>query len=230
MVVDHVGLTFFPNDDIFRILGRLSFPIFAFLIAEGNRYSKYKIRRFLIIFSIGIAFLAFYYFYGGKFYGNIFLTFSISILLNSLLNFAKKLVLEDFKLYKLIIAVLMVSFAVLLLYYIYSEWHFEYRFSGMILPVIINLFDFKSIPAPEFIKRTDCHAVRMICLLFGLVYLSLDGNLGAIQFYCLFALPLIILYNGKPGTKKLKYVFYIFYPLHIIIIEGIAILINILQK
>ena len=75
MVIDHVGLTFFPEHDIFRILGRLAFPLFAFFIAEGSRYSKHKLRRFLLIFAIGLAFFAFYYVYDGSLYGNIFLTF-----------------------------------------------------------------------------------------------------------------------------------------------------------
>lgn len=229
MVIDHVGLTFFPTDDIFRILGRLSFPIFAFLIAEGNRYSKHKIRRFLMIFGIGLGFLAFYYFYGGQFYGNIFLTFSISILLNFLLDFSKRFVFGSFKVYKLILALLWMSAAVILLYILYDQLHFEYKFSGMILPVIINLFDFKNIQVPDKLKKLDCHLVRMACLLLGLIYLSFDGNLGAIQFYCLLSFPLIFLYNGKSGTKKLKYLFYIFYPLHLIIIEGIAILIEFLK-
>ena len=66
-------------------------------------------------------------------------------------------------------------------------------------------------------------------LLIGLIYLSFDGNLGAIQFYCLLSFPLISLYNGKSGTKKLKYAFYIFYPLHIIVIEGVSILMKMLQ-
>ena len=229
MVIDHVGLTFFPSDDVFRILGRLSFPIFAFLIAEGNRYSRHKLRRFLMIFSIGLGFLAFYFFYGGQFYGNIFLTFSISILLNFILDFSKKLIFESFKIYRLVLAILIIVSSLCLLYVLYDNFHFEYKFSGMILPVLINLFDFKNIKAHEKIKKLDCHLVRMVCLLIGLIYLSFDGNLGAIQFYCLLSFPLISLYNGKSGTKKLKYAFYIFYPLHIIVIEGVSILMKMLQ-
>ena len=230
MVIDHVGLTFFPSDDIFRILGRLSFPIFAFLIAEGNRYSKHKLRRFLMIFGIGLGFLAFYYFYGGQFYGNIFLTFSISILLNFVLDYSKKFVFSSFRIYKLFLAILVIGTTLLLLYILYDDLHFEYKFSGMILPVVINLFDFKNIDVSKKIKRLDCHLVRMACLLLGLIYLSFDGNLGVIQFYCLFSFPLILLYNGKPGTKKLKYLFYVFYPLHLIVIEGLAIVINFIPK
>lgn len=35
MTIDHVGLVFFPQYFIFRIIGRLAFPLFAFGIAQG---------------------------------------------------------------------------------------------------------------------------------------------------------------------------------------------------
>lgn len=40
MVVDHVGVILFPEVRILRIIGRLSFPIFAFLIANGYRHTR----------------------------------------------------------------------------------------------------------------------------------------------------------------------------------------------
>jgi hypothetical protein len=39
-----------------------------------------------------------------------------------------------------------------------------------------------------------------------------------IQSYCLFALIPLALYNGAPGVKGMKYGFYIFYPLHLVVI------------
>ena len=51
MLVDHIGLIFFPQIIIFRIIGRLSFPIFAFLISEGyirtKNVKKYMWRIFI---------------------------------------------------------------------------------------------------------------------------------------------------------------------------------------
>lgn len=37
------------------------------------------------------------------------------------------------------------------------------------------------------------------------------------QWMMIFALPLILLYNGRPG-RKVKYLFYIYYPLHVYIL------------
>ena len=40
MLVDHIGLVFFPEVMMFRIIGRISFPIFAYVLAEGIYYTK----------------------------------------------------------------------------------------------------------------------------------------------------------------------------------------------
>ncbi|MFF2531430.1 TraX family protein [Brevibacillus sp. NPDC058079] len=48
MVIDHIGGAFFPDIILFRIIGRLAFPIFAFQLAQGARYTsnsgKYALR------------------------------------------------------------------------------------------------------------------------------------------------------------------------------------------
>jgi hypothetical protein len=44
MLADHVGLMFFPEAELLRIIGRLAFPIFAFMIAEGCKYTRNKLR------------------------------------------------------------------------------------------------------------------------------------------------------------------------------------------
>ncbi len=40
MTIDHIGYLLFPNIIVFRIIGRLAFPILAYLIAEGCKYTK----------------------------------------------------------------------------------------------------------------------------------------------------------------------------------------------
>ncbi len=40
MVIDHVGVVFFPDQLAFRYIGRLSFPLFAWLVGQGEKYTK----------------------------------------------------------------------------------------------------------------------------------------------------------------------------------------------
>lgn len=40
MLVDHIGAVLFPQIALLRIIGRVSFPLYAFLAAEGCRYSR----------------------------------------------------------------------------------------------------------------------------------------------------------------------------------------------
>lgn len=50
MIIDHIGLAFFPNIIAFRIIGRLAFPIFAYGIAMGYTYSK-NVNRYMLRLS-----------------------------------------------------------------------------------------------------------------------------------------------------------------------------------
>lgn len=230
MLIDHIGLVFYGYNpdvfEVFRIIGRLAFPIFAFFIAEGTRYSRHKWRRLATIFSIGILFFLFYYFYDGSIYGNIFLTFSISILLDMFFYQCKKSLFSRSK--KFFGAVMLSAFAavVLLIYRLYGIIRFEYGFFGMLMPVMLNLTNFNDIDTSHSIKKLDNHWIKMIILILSLLLLSMDGNLGFIQYYCLFSVIPIAFYNGKPGCKRLKYVFYIFYPAHLVLIEAIAFIIS----
>jgi hypothetical protein len=97
MLIDHAGLILFPSVGIFRIIGRIGFPLFAFFIAEGCRYTKHKLKRFITILAMGIAYLLIYYFLMDYIYGSVFLSFSFSIVLIELFGRIKKSIFADKK-------------------------------------------------------------------------------------------------------------------------------------
>ena len=226
MAFDHVGVVFFPRVDLFRIIGRLAFPLFAYFIAEGCRYSKNKARRLLLISLIGALYVLFYLIYEQEWYCNIFVTFSISIALIYLLKWFKKLIFERGNIFY--IALSAISFLALstVSYLLCEIVYVEYGFKGIMLPVIISLFDLKGISAPKKLKKLDDHYMGLACMTLGLIPLCINANLGKLQLFSFISVLLLGFYNGGVGNKKLKYMFYIFYPAHLVLIELISILIS----
>lgn len=200
MLIDHVGVHLFPTEISFRIVGRLAMPIFAYLIAEGCRYTKNKPRHFLEVFLLGVFCQIFMLAYGeAKF--NILLTFSVSILLIYITDIAMK----DKRLLALPIVLVPLLYPTVTMILPKVGVTFDYDYFGIILPL------FAFVPNKKILKT--------ISFAVGLALLCLFS--GHIQLYSLFALIPIFFYNGERGKFKFKYAFYIFYPLHILIIFAI---------
>ena len=68
MLLDHVGYVLLPYNSFLRAIGRLAFPIFAYMIAEGCRYTKNKLKYFLTVFILGALCQIVYYLYEGDLY------------------------------------------------------------------------------------------------------------------------------------------------------------------
>ena len=86
----------------------------------------------------------------------------------------------------------------------------DYGFAGVLLPVFVFLGNGKR--------------EKLMGAAIGLMFVVL--YYGGIQWFCLLALPLLACYHGERGKWKLKYLFYIYYPLHLMVIWGIGRLLN----
>lgn len=223
MVIDHVGVLLFPRLYLLRVIGRLSLPLFAFSLAEGCRYTRNKTMHLALL--AGLAFLVqlVYYLYDGSLYMSILVTFTFAVVCIYALQFFKTVLFSDRKLYLKILAILPFILAVTLTYVINQFLEIDYGFWGCMLPVFASIPDFHRIPAPKLLEKTDCLPIRIACMSVGLVLLAIFiPHLKDIQFYSLLAIPLLLLYNGEKGKWKLKYFFYVFYPLHLVLLQGIA--------
>ena len=207
MTFDHIGFYLMGNYIPFRIIGRLAFPLFAFMISEGAKYTKNKLKYFLRIFILGIICQIFYTALVGTFYLNILITLSLSILIIFSIEFSKK---ANNK-FSFLIPIAVSSAIILIDYFLANVikpvgYHLDYSVLGVFLPVII--FIFKN------------YKLKILATSIGLILLSLSMN--HIQFWCLLALIPLMLYNQKAGKYRLKWLFYIYYPLHL----GIIYIIN----
>ena len=207
MLLDHAGILLFPNVRLLRILGRIAYPIFAFMIAQGCQYTRNKLRYFLMVFGLGVACQLGYYFTSGDTELNILLTFSCSILLIYLMQAVERA--QNWK-----------------QQFLWSALFAAGVFLALGMTQIVTIdYDFWGIMTPVFAafslgKGKTGSKLPVLLMAVGLVFLAAD--MGGIQHYALLSLPLLLLYNGQRGKANLKYFFYIFYPVHLAVLQGIA--------
>lgn len=225
MLIDHVGLKFFPTEDIFRIIGRLSFPIFAYFIAEGCRHTRNRAKRFFLIFFLGVLCETAYILYTHRLQGNILLTFSVSILLIYCLQLLKRCIASK-RPVKIIFSSLLFVLATAAAYPLSRLLDLDYGFAGIILPLFVTLLDYKVGEAPACLMTLDRLPYRLFAFFIGLLLLVYTKGFSSLQAWSLLSILPISLYNGRLGSRRMKYGFYLFYPTHLLLLKLVAILIG----
>ena len=228
MLIDHMGAALFPEFMILRMIGRLSFPIFAYLIAIGysktTSFSKYLCRLlifaivsqipFSLAFSEQISVHSFSdflrFFMGGpEPHLNIFFTLTFGLLAIRIwdkenLRFGKTL------------AVLVLGIRSELL-------HTDYSIYGVIM--ILAFYVFRHSRIKTFISQASVYILFNASKVLFYAYkfqVTTWELIWFIQALSLLSLIIIFMYNGKKG-KNLKYFFYSFYPVHLLVIGLIKI-------
>lgn len=205
MVIDHVGLFFFPDIIFFRMIGRISFPLFAYLIANGAHYTKninkYIGRMFVFaLISQTPYYLAHKLIDADRDTLNVLFTFSLALVA---ISFSKK--------YKNTIVSFVVVASTAVIAHLLKV---DYGIFGILLITSFYLFFANNkMKILSFVFLALCSSV--IPAMRG------DSlNISAIDLAPLlgmFSLIFILFYNNKQGPKA-KYLFYIFYPLQYLII------------
>lgn len=224
MLIDHTGAVFFPEVAIFRIVGRIAFPIFVFLLVEGLHYTKnikkYLTRLGLFALISEMAFdLAFYQSYYGL--------DVVADLQNGLSNSSvMKEVISRFMHHQNIFFTLFLGlFAIYLMQIVEEKYKKEYVLTNILDALITIIFC-----AFALLLKTDYSMVGILFIiafylfrgnkaLLGLSMILIPGILfgNTIQIFGILALIPIAFYNGKKG-KDMKYFFYIFYPAHLLLL------------
>ena len=194
MTMDHYS-KIADGPEWFSLVGRVSFPLFAFLIGEGFRYTKDRKKYFYRIFLYALVLQRPDLLSIEKYDGNIFFTLSFGILSLLILNNTK---LNKF--IKIILVIIIVVSAEMLT--------LDYGSYGVMIIIIFYLFRENNI-----MTAFSFTAVNILWISFF--------QMSATQLYSIFVLPLIFLYNGKEG-KKMKLFFYLYYPLHLIVLYLLA--------
>lgn len=219
MVIDHTGILFFPNAIIFRIIGRLAFPLFAFFISEGFFHTR-SVSRYLkrlgfcaVLFQIPDWFSRIYSViynvpgFGVRYKFNIFSTLFFGLLAIVLYDWIKSK--------SLTISWLAVA-AVAAIAEITGA---DYGAYGVLYIVIFYLS--RGNIRNMVLGGMALHGAYVLCdITYRLITSGTMVFTNFIQLYSLLSIPLIALYNNERGIKA-KYIFYIFYPAHLIILYTI---------
>lgn len=219
MLCDHLWATLFPAAGWLTAVGRLAFPIFAFLIAEGYRRTRnlrgYLLR--LLLFAV-LSEIPFDLMYGGTpfypYHQNVLWTFLISLLL---LMAADRCRAKLRALWAFPCCALLAALALLLGY----AGMVDYYGVGVLTVFVFYLF-----PGRNWGER--------LCQLAGLTLLHvrmLGGYYYSFWLFnreieivqqglALFALLPIWLYRGRQGMRgrAFRYFCYAFYPLHMLLL------------
>lgn len=208
MTVDHVGSILFPQVTVLRIIGRIAFPIFAYMIAEGCRCTSNRLRYLAVIALLGVGMQVFFWLIHRSLYQHVLITFSMSIALIFSVQNARK----TGGIWIALSILLALSEAVICLFHDeflpWGSFSIDYGLGGVLLPLLI------------YAGRN--RAEKLLAAAIGLVAICLSRS--SVQWYSLLALPLLALYNGERGAFRLKYLFYVYYPLHLIVLETIRLL------
>lgn len=207
MLVDHVGFLFFPEEEILRIIGRVSFPLFAFLIAEGFIKTK-DVKEYLKRLSIFAVISQVPFFFFERVAGlsgihlNILFTLALGVLTLLVITKVRNLPIK-------ILGVL----ALLALAYF---GNFSYGVYGVlsILGSYLFLKNRKAgIPVLSILPFLETARLFLVNIFF-------------LQFFAVFSLVPIYFYNGNQGTKISRWLFYWFYPVHMAVLTLIFIAIK----
>lgn len=218
MIFDHAGILLFSDNPtvylILRSLGRVGFPIFAYFVAEGFRYTHSRIRYFFNIFLLGVLCQIGYAVTGMQTMFCALITFSFSLILMALADGAKRAAAaKDKKRTVLFSAGFLIGCTLTALFCHYFS--VDYGFIGVMIPVLVSCFEKKS--------------SRVAAMCAGLLALSVHDYFVFgqwLEFLSLTSIPIFILYNGKTGKYRMKYFFYLFYPLHFLVLAGIGLLLG----
>ncbi len=201
MLIDHSTSVLVPYESpyylIGRSIGRLAFPIFCFLLVEGflhtSNVKKYLMRLGIFALISEIPFdLAFNHTFLEPGYQNVFFTLFIGMLV---LTGLKKIN----ELYKGKVIYLFLSGAVIIGGCVLAlALRTDYDYAGIL--IILSFYLLRK---------------NKVLLTAALVIIN-DIALGGIQFLAVFAIIPILFYNGQRGTKMNKYLFYAFYPVHLL--------------
>ena len=223
MTFDHTGDIAVGHLSIYNLIGRIAFPLFSFQLVVGYTHTKSikkYVERMLIFAAISqVPYSFFNYAFEGTYFAlNIFFTLSASLICMHILNS------KTIKNYAKILSIAAMLVVAYFLKFDYSSWGilytmFVYAFYPFQEKLGENRFESEN---SNKIKKIVIFAVGT--LIFSILkwvnyfkLISFSWSFGLV-FFTFLPTIFMLLFNGKKGPSA-KYLFYAFYPVHLIILD-----------
>lgn len=209
MLIDHIGFIFFPTKLVFRIIGRLSMPIFAYCIARGFYYSKQhgtQKRYLLNMLAFALVSQLPYCLMIESEGLNIGFTWLLSLLLLFVSTLAYRSPAVRF-------AALVAALGLVCGFVYFGLLPVDYGIYGVITPLFFYLLIAH--------KKEGGFAYTFALLISWAVYVLVEQRTpgSLIQVVSVCSVPFLTLSKEFDEKVKLpKLVFYAFYPLHITVL------------
>ena len=207
MTIDHVGFYLFPDFVPLRCIGRLAFPLFAFLLVEGFRYTKSWRRYYMRLFYTAVITQIISFFLSKvthtPYSYNVVFTFCFA-LLSLVLSKKGGACLVLIPILALIAGVFDCDYGVYGVFLIIGLYYTDRFFSDSL--VLLNLS-------------------RLLILIAMMLPLAQYNN-WPIQNFAIAAIFPIMLYSGKKGTRLSRIFRYAYYPAHLLLILIVKLVFN----
>ncbi len=213
MLCDHIGYLFFPEFPIFRLIGRIAFPIFCFLISEGCAFTSHigQYLRRLFCFAL-LSEIPYDLVVSGEAVNWRSQNTMFTLLLGAFCCWMIKYYFRA-RPVRTVLAVGALAFAA-------GPLRFDYGSFGVLLVIAFYLF--------RSSRRNAFLCFAGLNLAFSSIRLLVPASPWKVHLLEPFALaaclPLTV-YNGERGRFTWKWFFYLFYPLHLLSLYGLSLLI-----
>ena len=167
MTVDHIGAYLLPDIVFLRIIGRISFPLFAFMVGQGCIHTKniYKYLARMTAFAVGtqIVLLPFQPFYNLNIMFTFVLSVAVAVVIKKWHN-----ILQNATAPQKTVALISILTAVAAVYIICTAADVEYGFWGcMLAPAAFAGGYLKAAEYPNpYINQISAFAVVLVLLCF----------------------------------------------------------------
>ncbi len=232
MAIDHTGAVLLPEIPTLRYIGRLAFPIYCFLIAEGYAHTKnapkylMRLGMFALISELpyNLAFSGELFNFSGC---NVFVTLFFGLfalmLFDAVLSFDGLPVVASY---------LLALVPVAAIARVADTLGSDYGKYGVLLIFIFHLFRnnrtaailvfaLSTILKYNILLIPDADSIRLFTV-GGYTWYFVETT----QFYCLLAAVFIALYNGERGFRGGKWLFYAFYPTHLLVLWLLSVILR----